>query len=342
VAVLGASSLTYVEPVLCEDIPTWLGCHVRAFEFFGGISEILVPDNLKSGVTKPHLYEPNLNLAYAELARHYGVAVMPARVRKPRDKAKVEQAVLLAERWILACLRKQVFFSLEEARQAVKPLLAKLNDRPMRRLKKSRRQLFEEMERAALKPLPSTPYELAQWEQPRVNLDYHVQFDDNFYSVPYGLLEEIVDLRATESVVEIMFKGNRVTSHLRSYGKNESITKPEHMPKNHRAWAEWTPSRILEWLRKIGPSTAAFGEEIIRRRPHPDQGYQSCRGLIRLGESFGSDRLERACARAMRVRAFSYKSIEAILKNNLDRADDLLAPPPLPTHGNVRGGSYYH
>ncbi len=342
VAVLGASSLTYVEPVLHEDLPTWLGCHVRAFDFFGGVSEIVVPDNPKTGVTRPHLYEPDVNLAYAELARHYGVAVMPARVRKPRDKAKVEQGVLLAERWILACLRNQVFYSLEEARAAVRPLLAKLNDRPMRRLKKSRRQLFEEIERAALKPLPTTPYELAQWKQPRVNLDYHVEFENNFYSVPHGLLHEVVDLRATESVVEILFKGRRITSHLRSYGRSEWITKPEHMPSNHRAWAEWTPSRILEWLRKTGPSTAELGEEIIRRRPHPEQGFQSCRGIIRLGETFGAERLERACARAVRVRAFSYRSVEAILKNNLDRADDAPAPPALPAHGNVRGGSYYH
>lgn len=342
VAVLGASSLTYAEPVLHEDLPTWLGCHVRAFEYFGGVSEIVVPDNPKTGVTRPHLYEPDVNLAYAELARHYGVAVMPARVRKPRDKAKVEQGVLLAERWILACLRNRVFYSLEEARAAVKPLLDKLNDRPMRRLKKSRCQLFEEIERAALKPLPSTPYELAQWKQPRVNLDYHVEFESNFYSVPYGLLHEVVDLRATESVVEILFKGRRITSHVRSHGRNEWVTKAEHMPSSHRAWAEWTPSRILEWLKKTGPSAAALGEEIIRRRPHPEQGFQSCRGIIRLGEHYGAERLERACARAVRVRAFSYKSVEAILKNNLDRADDAPASPPLPTHGNVRGGSYYH
>jgi transposase len=301
VAVLGASSYTYAEPVLHEDLPTWLGCHARAFEFFEGVSEIVVPDNPKTAVAKPHLYEPDLNLAYAELARHYGVAVMPARVRKPRDKAKVEQGVLLAERWILACLRNQIFFSLEEARQAVKKLLEKLNDRPMRRLKKSRRQLFEEFERAALKPLPAAPYELSQWSRPRVNLDYHVEFEDNFYSVPYVLVHELVDLRATESVVEIFVKSLRITSHLRSYGKNESVTLPEHMPSSHRAWAEWTPSRILEWLKKMGPNTAALGEEIIRRRSRPEQGFQSCRGILRLGERYGSERLERACARAVRV-----------------------------------------
>jgi len=184
VAVLGASNYTYVEPVLHEDLPTWLGCHVRAFEFFGGVSEIVVPDNPKVGVTKPHLYEPDLNPSYAELARHYGVAVVPARPRRPRDKAKVEQGVLLAERWILARLRNHTFFSIQEACDAVKALVAVLNDRQQRRVKKSRRQLFEELERPALKPLPAAAYELAEWKRPRVNIDYHVEFDDNFYSVP--------------------------------------------------------------------------------------------------------------------------------------------------------------
>ena len=345
VAVLGASNLTWAEPVLLENLPTWLGCHVRAFEFFGGVSEIVVPDNPRVGVIKPHLYEPVLNLAYAELARHYGVAIIPARPRKPRDKAKVEQGVLLAERWILACLRNHVFFSLEEARAAVRKLVDKLNERPMRRLKKSRRQVFEELERATLKPLPTTPYELSQWCTPRVNIDYHVVFDDHFYSVPYGLVGELVDLRATASVIEIFFKGRRITSHVRSYEKNKATTKPEHMPSSHRAHAEWTPSRILEWMKKTGPNAAALGEEIMRRRPHPEQGFRSCLGIIRLGQRYGTERIERACARAVRHRAFSTRSVEAILKNNLDRVDEESAAEKqaaLPLHGNVRGSSYYH
>jgi transposase len=345
VAVLGASNLTWAEPVLNQTLPTWLGCHVRAFEFFGGVSEIVVPDNPRTGVTRPHRYEPGLNLAYAELARHYGVAVIPARPRKPRDKAKVEQGVLLAERWILACLRNQVFFSLEEARAAVRKLVDKLNDRPMRRLKKSRRQLFEEVERAALKPLPVTPYELSDWCTPRVNIDYHVEFEEHFYSVPHGLLHELVDLRATERAVEIFFKHRRVASHPRSFEKHKATTLADHMPSSHRAHAEWTPSRILDWMKKTGPSVAALGEEILRRRPHPEQGFRSCLGVIRLGERYGGDRLERACARAVRHRAFTYRSVEAILKNNLDRADDQAAADQggaLPAHPNVRGSSYYH
>lgn len=253
--------------------------------------------------------------------------------------------MLLAERWVLAVLRNHTFFSLAEAREAVAKLVDKLNDRPMRHVKKSRRQLFEEVERAALKPLPATPYELSQWAQPKVNIDYHVVFDDHFYSVPHGLIHQVVDLRATETVVEIFFKGRRITSHLRSDEKGTATTKPEHMPSSHRAHAEWTPSRVLEWAKKIGPSMAALAEEIMRRRPHPEQGFRSCLGLIRLRERYGEERLERACARALRHRAFSYKSVAAILKNNLDRADELPADggqPALPLHGNLRGGSYYH
>jgi transposase len=345
VAVLGASNLTWAEPVLTEDLPAWLGCHVRAFEFFGGVSEIVVPDNLKTGVTRPNLYEPDINLAYAELARHYGVAVMPARSRKPRDKAKVEQGVLLAERWVLACLRNHTFFSIEEARAAVRKLVDKLNDRPMRRLKKSRRQVFDELEREAMRPLPLTPYELSQWATPRVNIDYHVVFEDHFYSVPYGLVHQVVDLRATEKTVEIFFKGRRITSHLRSSEKSKATTRSEHMPSSHRAHAEWTPSRILEWVKKTGPNAAAVAEEVMRRRPHPQQGFRSCLGIIRLGQRYGTERLERACARAVLHRAYSYRSVEAILKNNLDRVADEGATEKeaaLPPHGNLRGSSYYH
>jgi transposase len=346
VAVLGASNLTWAEPVLDETLPTWLGCHVRAFGFFGGVAEIVVPDNPRTAVTRPHLYEPEVHLAYAELARHYGVAVIPARPRKPRDKAKVEQGVLLAERWILASLRNHAFFSLEEARAAVRKLVDKLNDRPMRRLKKSRRQLFDEIERTTLKPLPATPYELAQWARPRVNIDYHVVFDDHFYSVHYTHVHEVVDLRATETTIEIFLKNLRHTSHLRSFEKGKATTKPEHMPASHRAQSEWPPSRILEWVKKTGPHAAAVAEQILAHWPHPYQGYRACLGIIRLGERYGTERIERACARALRHRACTYRSVEAILKNNLDQVDEDAAATEkqatLPLHGNLRGGSYYH
>jgi transposase len=342
-AVLGASNYTYAEPALSEDLPSWCGCHVRAMEYFEGSAEIWVPDNLKSGVTSPDLYEPDLNPTYADLARHYGAAVIPARVRKPRDKAKVEQGVLLAERWILAALRNHTFFSLAEVKAAVKPLLEKLNSRPMRKLGKSRRQLFEELDRPALKPLPARPYEFASWAKPKVAPDYHVAFEEHFYSVPFVLIGKQLEVRGTATMVEVLFNNRRVTSHIRSYRPGGYTTKAEHMPKAHQAYAEWTPERLIEWAKKTGPSTAAVVEEVMRKRAHPQQGFKACLGIMSLGKRY-EGRLEAACTRALRLKACSYKSVAAILRNNLDRVttEESAAQRPLPLHENIRGPSYYH
>ena len=247
VAVLGASNLTYVEPVQHQDLPTWVGCHVRAFDYFSGTTPIWVPDNPKAAVTKPSKYDPDLNPTYAELARHYEAVVIPARPRRPRDKAKVEAAVLVAERWILAVLRNRTFYSLEELRGAVAELVERLNNRPMRKLKKSRRELFEEIERAALKPLPARPYEFAEWARPRVAFDYHVAHDGHFYSVHYSLIGERLDLRATESTVEIFRRGTRIESYARSYAKGQYTTLKHHMPRAHLDMVDWTPERIIDW-----------------------------------------------------------------------------------------------
>lgn len=344
VAVLGASNLTYVEPVTTEDLPTWIGCHVRALEFFGGVAEVWVPDNLKSGVKSPDLYEPDLNPTYAELARHYDAAVVPARVRKPRDKAKVENGVLLAERWIIAVLRHRVFHSLDEMREAVKPLVEKLNERRMRKLGKSRREVFEEVERGALRPLPDKPYEFASWKRARVNIDYHVEFDGHLYSVPYGLVHERVDIRATEGTVEVLHRGRRVASHVRSYQRGQT-TLPEHMPSSHRAHAEWTPSRLLKWAAQVGPSTEAMLDALMRRKPHPEMGFRACLGVMRLTKHYEPARVEAACERAIRMNAVSYKSVAAILRNNLDGIADeeqSSTQASLPLHENVRGARYYH
>ena len=353
VAVLGASNLTYVEPVLGEDLPTWIGCHVRAFEYIDGVPGAVVPDNLRSGVTRPNRYEPEVNRTYAEMASHYGTAVIPARVRKPRDKAKVEQGVLLASRWILAVLRHRRFTSLGEVREAVRPLLEKLNDKVMRKLKKSRRQIFEEIERSALTPLPERPYEYALWVRCRAGIDYHVEYDDHYYSVPYQLAQRGLAgpggekpelwLRATETTVEIFLHSRRIASHPRSRQKHRHTTLPEHMPRAHREHAEWTPSRIREWAKAVGSATVALVEEILRRRPHPEQGFRSCLGVMRLRRSYPDARLELACARAVRHRAYSYKSVVAILKNNLDQQDKPEAPAQasLPLHENIRGADYY-
>jgi len=342
VAALGASSYTYVEPVLRQDLPAWTKCHENAMAFFNGVTELWVPDNLKAGVTKADRYEPELNPTYRDLAEHYQVAVIPARVRKPKDKAKVEVAVQVAERWIIAVLRKHHFFSLEEVKAAVKPLVEKLNAKVMRHVKKSRRQLFEELDAPALKPLPTRDWEYADWAKKSVGFHYHVEFLNHFYSVPYALRDEEAMVRATASTVELLVKGMRVASHVRDDTPGKYSTKTEHMPKAHRDHAEWDPPRIIAWAKKVGPACAAMVEGIMSRRKHPQQGFAACMGVMRLRETFDDARIEAACARAAKVNAFSCKSVKAILKNGLDKRP-LEAPQnlPLPLHENIRGANYY-
>lgn len=344
VCVLGASNFTYVEPVLHQDLATWIACHVNAFSYFGGVPAALVPDNTKTGVTRADYYDPDLNPTYADLARHYGTAVLPARPRHPRDKAKVEQGVLLAERWILAVLRDRVFTSLGDLHDAIVPLRERLNDRPLRRLGQSRRELFEAVERPALRPLPRDPYVFTIWARPKVSIDYHVAFEDHYYSVPYQLRGERLDLRATTTTIELFHEGRRVASHIRSHARHQPTTDPAHMPAAHRAHLEWTPSRLIAWGATIGPATAALCAAIMEQRPHPEQGYRACLGIMRLAKQYPPARLERACARALHFRACSYKSVLAILRHHRD-AEPLpteTEPPPLPLHANVRGPKYYH
>lgn len=240
---------------MSQDLPCWIGAHQRMFSYFGGCSAILTPDNLKSGITKPCRYEPGVNRTYEEMADHFGAVVIPARVKKPRDKPKVELGVLLAQRWILARLRHRTFFSLAELNEAIGELLPSLNDRLIRRLGVSRRQLFEDLDRPALKPLPPRPYELAEWFRGKANIDYHLEVDHNYYSVPYQLMREELEARATLTTVEILFRSRRVASHPRQRGRGKYSTQPEHMPASHRAHLEWTPSRIIQWASKTGPAT---------------------------------------------------------------------------------------
>lgn len=344
VAVLGGSSYTFVEPCWAgESLESWVAGHVAALSYFGGSSEIWVPDNPKACVTAPDRYEPDLNPTYAHLARHYGAAVIPARVRRPRDKAKVEAAVLVAERCVLAALRNRRFSSLAELREAIRPLLAKLNDRVMRNVGKSRRQLFDEVERAALRPLPAQPYEITYWKKAKVHIDYHVEYEHHFYSAPYQLVGQVVEIRASASTVEILHAGRRVAAHRRSLEKGKHTTDTVHMPKAHQSYAEWTPQRLVSWAKQTGPSTAALVEQILSRKPHPQQGFRACLGLVSLSKRYDCERVEAACARALQVRAYSYKSVMAILKNGLDR--QALAEEPqvaLPLHENLRGPGYYH
>ena len=344
VAVLGASNHTYAQAFASQELEHWISGHVRAFEAWGACPRICVPDNPRTGVTKAHRYEPILNATYAEMAAHYGIAVIPARPYRPRDKAKVEVGVQVAQRWILARLRKRTFFSLTELNFAIKELLVWLNDRPFKKLAGSRQSRFEELDRPALRPLPATRYQFATWKTATVNLDYHVEADHHYYSVPYQLAREVVDVRLGTSTVEIFRRGRRVASHLRSRARGRHTTASEHMPEAHRRHLEWTPTRIVRWAEGTGPQTAALVSAVMESRPHPEQGYRSCLGIMRLGKRYGDDRLEAACTRALASAALSYRSVESILKTGLDRQplpEATTAQVAARSHENVRGPDYY-
>ena len=264
VAVLGASNYTYAEASWTQSLPDWIGAHVRAFQFLGGVPELVVPNNLVSGVHRAHRYEPDINPTYQELASHYGVAVVPDRVRRPRDKAKVEAGVQVVERLILAALRNRRFFSLSELNAAIATLLEQLNRCPFKKLPGSRREAFEHLDQPALQALPATPYVFATWKRVRVHIDYHVEVDGHYYSVPYALVKQSLEARLTATTVECFHKGQRVASHVRSHLKGRHTTVPEHMPKAHREYAEWSPQRLVRWAEQTGPATAAL---IGSRRP---------------------------------------------------------------------------
>lgn len=343
VAVLGASSYTYAEATWSQSLPDWLGSHSRALAFFGGAPQIVVPDNLRSAVSRAHRYEPELNPAYQQWADHYGVAVLPARVRKPRDKAKAEAGVLLVERWILARLRNQTFLSLEALNVEIRRLLDALNQRPFRKLPGSRASVFAEVDRPALRPLPAQPFEHADWKRVRVGLDYHVEFDGHYYSVPYGFARQTVDLRVTAGTVEVMHRGQRVASHARSPMPRGHTTVAAHMPSHHRHQAEWNPDRLLRWAESIGPQTASAVQQMLSSRRHPEQGFRAAMGVLRLGREVGPERLEAACTRAVAHGACRYRSIKAILDSGLDRQSTTTSDSTeLPDHDNVRGPQYYH
>jgi len=343
VAALGSSSYTFAEAMSDEKAGNWIRAHVHAYEFFQGVPEITVPDNTKTAVRGPERYEPDLNPLYAAMAVHYGTAVMPARVRRPKDKAVVEAAVLLACRWLLAALRKRTFFSLAEANAAIIPLLARLNDRERRVLKASRRQLYEQWDRPALRPLPAERYQWIEWRKATVGPDYHVECGGHYYSVPYQLVGSKVEVRLSLTEVEVLQGNRRVASHIRSYVVGKHSTCPEHMASSHRRYAEWTPQRITDWARQTGPSTAEVASEIMRRRPHPEQGFRSCMGLISLGRKHTPSRLEAACGRALEIGSPSYQTVKMLLASGLDREPVLpeASAPPEPDHENVRGPAYF-
>lgn len=343
VAVLGASNYTYAEACWSQSLPEWIMAHVHTFQFFGGVPEQIIPDNLKVGVTSVHRFEPELNRTYEDLARHYGCAIIPARVRKPKDKAKVEKGVQDVERRILSPLRNRSFFSLDDLNTEIASLLHEYNERAFQKMPGSRRSLFQEIERPALRPLPDFPYEYADWKKARVNIDYHADVDGHYYSVPYQLVNQSLDVRITVKTVEFFHKDKRVSSHLRTGRKGQYSTITEHMPKRHQDYAKWTPERLVQWAQKTGPDTMRVVERILISRPHPQQGFRACLGLMRLGKEYGHDRLEAACRRALLFDAVGFKSIDSILKRGLDQQ-----PVPEPTqertpidHDNIRGPEYY-
>jgi transposase len=344
VAVLGASNYTYAEATYSQSLPDWCASHVRALAYFGGVPRLVVPDNLKSGVTKACRYEPALTRTYQDLLAHYGTAALPARPYKPRDKAKVEKGVQLVERWILARLRKRTFFSLAELNRAMRELLAWLNARPFQKLPGSRLSQFNEHERAALLPLPDAPYEYAEWKKARVHIDYHIELDGHYYSVPHALLRRELDVRLTATTIECFFHQQRVASHPRDWRKGRHSTQPEHLPKAHRAHLEWTPERFLNWAAAIGPHTCEVVQQLLADRPHPEIGYRACLGLLGLAKRFGDARLEAACHRALTLYSPTRRCVLSILEKGLDTQPlpEPVAEIPLPAHANIRGAAYYH
>jgi transposase len=346
VATLGASSFTYAEATETQRSVDFIASHVRALEFLGGVPQVIVPDQLRSAVGDPCRYEPMVQRTYEELAQHYGATILPARPRKPQDKGKVEVGVQLVERWVLAPIRDEVFFSLHALNRRIRELLDALNDREMRDYGQSRRERFEQIDRPALQPLPAQRFEHAEWKQAKVNIDYHVAFERHFYSVPHALVRETVELRTTATSVEVFYRGQRVTAHRRAHKPGAFSTIAEHMPKSHRAHLEWSPTRLISWGRSVGPSTEALVRAILEDRPHPEQGYRSCLGILRLAKQYGQERLEAACKRAVLAHARSYRHVQSILKNGLDREplperDESALRLPV-AHKNVRGGGYYH
>lgn len=345
VAVLGASNRTFALATENQQLPAWIDGHVKALEFIQGVPAVIVPDQPRTSTSKACRYEPDLNPVYQDFGTHYSTCIIPARPRRPRDKAKVEVGVLIAQRWIIAALRNRTFYSIGAINVAICELLEKLNNRKQRKLARSRNELFEEVDKPNLKALPDQRFEFAEWKiGARVNLDYHIEFERNYYSVPFQLWHKQVDLRATGSTVEIFHKSKRVASHLRlPEDKHQYSTQIEHMPKSHQAHAEWTPARMLSWAGEVGSATRELAEKIIEGRPHPEQGFRACRGIVRLSKRYGKERLELACKKALRIASYSYRAVESILKSNLENQ-----PLPettkevLPHHENIRGSSYYN
>jgi transposase len=344
VACLGASNYSYAEATWTQGLADWISCHIHSYEYFQGVPQATIPDNLKSGVSRACRYDPDINLTYLDMSQHYGTVILPTRKRKARDKAKVEAAVLVVERWILAALRNHVFFSLEELNQAIAGLLEKLNHKPFKKLPGCRYDLYKEVDLPALKPLPEKRYEYAEWKHPTAHIDYHVEVEKHYYSVPYTYVQKKLDARITGNTIEIFYKGVRIASHIRSYQIGGFTTIDAHRPKKHREYLKWNPERFMNWASKIGPYCGEYIKGILQSRKYPEQGYRACLGILRLSNSYPHEKVEQACKRGLSLKVYSYKFIESILKRRADkpvkskRESSCLYQQP---HENVRGSIYY-
>jgi transposase len=340
VAVAGASNYTFAEATWTQTLPDWIGSHVRMLRFYGGCPRLLVPDNLKSGVNKASFYDPEINRSYAKMALHYDLDILPARPHRPKDKAKVEAGVRFVQSYVLGRLRNRTFFSLEEANIAIAEIMVLMNTRPMRRLGVSRQELFESVEAPALRALPTSEYEYAEWRKARVNIDYHVEAETFFYSAPHPLIHQEVEVRITQRVIEIFHKGKRVAVHARRYGGYRHGTITEHMPSHHRFYAEWSPERFRRWGADFGPDTEGLMIAILASRRQPEQAFRSCLGVLRLYRDIDKARVEAVSARALAIGALNYKSVASIIAHNLDRRDPEDAS--VVHHANVRGPRFFH
>ena len=346
VAILGASNYTFAGAFPNQQLSYWIEAHIKAFEFYGGVTRLVIPDNPRTGVNKACYYEPELNPTYAEMARHYGTVVLPTRTYAPRDKSKVESAVLNAERRIIAVLRDQTFFSVAEINTAIKSALTDLNLRPFQKMQGPRAELFKDLDQPVLRPLPARRYELGQWRHAKANIDYHVQVDWHSYSVPYTLTQQDVEVRLSVRTVEIFHKGRRVAAHLRSDVRGGFTTDPAHRPRAHQKHLQWTPGRLVGWAHTVGPLCAQAVAHLLKTKPHPEQGYRACLGIMRLARGYGAQRLEAACRRALALEVCTYKSIKSILQTKMDEQPlpdrDENTSPVITQHTNIRGKTYYH
>jgi transposase len=347
VAILGASNYTFAIASWTQRKADWINAHVKAFAFFGGVPEIVVPDHLRSAVSKPGRYEPGINVSYQHMASHYKTAIIPARPLKPKDKAKAENAVLIEQRWILARLRHQTFFTLADLNRTIKVLLDDLNRRPFKKLPGSRLSQFEALDKPALKPLPANHYEYVEFKLARVNIDYHIEFDKHYYSVPHYLVKSQVEVQASQDSVAIFFKGQQVARHARSLRQGGFTTDTHHMPESHRKHQTWTPERLVSWGAKIGPATQSIMRDMLEQKKVPEQAYRVCLGLLNLAKKYTPERLEAACLRAQHINARRLANIKSILESNMDQlplplSSQTLQAPQTESHRNVRGADYYH